>query len=84
MSPNRLELLERRRKAVYDAVRAANPELYWRAVEIGHLALIDFGGNDETRRAATVEASVMSLLATALNIEVTTEQNPQPWSHDDR
>jgi hypothetical protein len=54
---------EARTKATYRAVRAAEPRLYERAVEIGHLAMISFGGEDENRRAAGVEAAVMSLIA---------------------
>ncbi len=54
--------LEERRKAVYRAVRANEPRLYELAVEIGHLALPAFE-RDENKRAANVEAAVMSMIA---------------------
>ena len=70
MTPDMKEKMERRRKAVYNAVRAANPDLYCRAVEVAHMATVEFGGKDETRRAAIVEACIMELLIDAAGIEV--------------
>ena len=67
MTPER-EKLERRRAALYAAVKNARPDLYERAVQVVHLALIDFGGVDENKRAALVEAAVMSLVAEAAEI----------------
>jgi hypothetical protein len=60
--------LEERRKALYIAVRNQRPDLYRKAVEVGHLALTNFGGTDENKRAAIVEAAVMSLVADAAEI----------------
>ena len=57
------ERLARRQKELYRAVRANRPDLYEKAVQIGHLAMLDFGGHDENKRAATVEHAVMSLVA---------------------
>jgi len=70
MESNMKEKMERRRKAVYNAVRSANPDLYCRAVEVAHIATIEFGGRDETKRAAIVESCIMELLADATGITV--------------
>lgn len=58
--------MEERRKALYAQVRNVAPELYERAVQIGHLAMPEFGGHDVLKRAATVEAAAMSLVAEAI------------------
>lgn len=58
--------MEERRKATYRAVHDERFDLYTRAVEIGHLGLATFGGNDENNRAATIEAAVMSLIESIL------------------
>jgi len=65
MNHNTQERMERRRKAVYNALKSAHPGLYRRAVEVAHMALIEFGGRDETKRAAIVEACIMELLLEA-------------------
>ena len=57
------ERLVLRQKELYRVVRANRPGLYERAVQIGHLAMVDFGGRDENKRAAGVEHAVMSLVA---------------------
>lgn len=62
-------LLKQRRKALYVAVGQNRPDLYRRAVDISHLSLIAFGGDDETKRAALVEGSIMSLIAEILRIQ---------------
>ena len=68
MTDEQLRKLEERRKALYAAVRNNAPELYERAVQIGHLALPEFGGHDPNKRAACVEAAAMSLVAEALGL----------------
>ena len=70
MTPDMLERLERHRKALYLAVKNNRPDLYERVVQVGHLALPDFGGRDDNKRAATVEHSVMALVAEAAGIDV--------------
>jgi len=55
---------------LYIAVRKARPALYDRAIEIGHMAMSEFGGNDELERSARVEKAVMALVARAAKIEV--------------
>jgi hypothetical protein len=67
------ERMERRRKALYQAVKAERPDLYQRAVEVGHMALADFGGRDEAKRAAAVEAAAMSLAAEAAGLPIRLE-----------
>jgi hypothetical protein len=64
------EKMRKRREALYAAVRAQRPDLYESAVKVGHMAMIDFGGADETKRAAGVEHAVMSLLAEAAGIRI--------------
>ena len=73
MSPDLKERIERRRKALYAAVKAERPDLYEAAVRVGHMALIDFGGRDENKRAATVEIAAMDLAATAAEITIPTK-----------
>ena len=62
--------IERRRNALYVALKQTHPDMYRRAVEVAHLSLIDFGGRDETKRATAVETAIISLLVEALNIDV--------------
>lgn len=56
------EKIQRRRAETYLWVKNYRPELYEKAVRIGHMAMIDFGGSDEIKRAAEVEAAVMDLI----------------------
>ena len=70
MSPEMKEKFEARRKALYLAVKNQRPDLYEAAVRVGHMALIDFGGSDENKRAATVEIAAMDLAARAAGIDV--------------
>lgn len=70
MTPEMKEKIKKRRDAVYLAVKQQRGDLYRQAVNIGHLAMIDFGGSDENKRAAEVEAAVMSLVAEAAGIDV--------------
>ena len=70
MTPDMKERLEKRRKALYAAVKNNRPDLYERAVQIGHMAMADFGGHDENKRAAVVEGAAMSLVAEAAGIDV--------------
>lgn len=65
MTPDMKERLEKRRKALYLAVKQQRPELYEGAVKVGHMAMVDFGGSDEVKRAAAVECAAMSLAAEA-------------------
>jgi hypothetical protein len=60
--------LKERREQLYATVRNYSPELYERAVQIGHLALPEFGGQNPEKRAATVEAAAMSLIAEAVGL----------------
>lgn len=60
--------LEEHRKALYAAVKQDRPDLYRRCVEVGHLAMPEFGGPDPVRRAASVEAAAMLLVAEALGL----------------
>ena len=60
--------MEERRKALYALVRTNAPELYERAVQVGHMATPEFGGHDPLKRAANVEAAAMSLVAEALGL----------------
>ena len=69
--------LKIRQKAVYAALKNADMGLYRRAVEIAHLAMIDFGGRDKNKRAAAVETAVMSLLVEVLGITVHTEEEEE-------
>jgi hypothetical protein len=69
--------VEARRKATYRAVKAMEPALYERAVEIGHLALSAFE-RDENKRAANVESAVMDLIAALRGIDVRTDDIRQP------
>lgn len=70
MDANIKEKIEQNRKATYAAVRNADPDLYRRVVEIGHLATIEFGGADELTRAVAVESAAMGLVAQALGLVV--------------
>lgn len=70
MDPKIKEKIEQRRKAIYLAVKTHRPDLYRRAVEVAHLSMPEFGGNDPVKRAAGVENAVMSLVAEAAEIEV--------------
>ena len=58
------------RKALYLAVKQQRPELYRRVVEVAHLSMPEFGGDDPVKRAAGVENAVMSLVAEAAGIDV--------------
>lgn len=69
MTPDMKERIEKRREALYLAVKNLRPDLYEGAIRVGHLALISFGGNDETRRAAAVECAAMDLAAAAAGID---------------
>lgn len=60
--------LEQHRRAIYSAVRNANPDVYDRCIQIGHLADPLFTGNDVTKRCAAVEAAVMILAAELLGV----------------
>ena len=60
--------IERRRQALYLAVKNARPDLYRKAVEVGHLGLSSFI-RDENKRAAEIEAAVMWLIAEAAEID---------------
>lgn len=70
MTPDMKERIEKRRKALYLAVKQEQPELYRKAVEIAHLAMIEFGGHDEVKRAAAVETAIIGLLADATGVMV--------------
>ena len=70
MTDDMKERLERRRKELYATVKNARPDLYEAAIQCGHMALPEFGGQDPIRRAASVEACAMSLAAQAAGIEV--------------
>lgn len=70
MTPDMKERIEKRRKALYLAVKQQRPDLYEGAVHVGHMAMVDFGGKDEVKRAAAVENAAMSLAAQAAGIEV--------------
>lgn len=70
MTPERKERIERRRVQLYAAVKNNRPDLYTKAIEIGHLATVAFSGADETRRAAIVEIAAMELAARAAEIDV--------------
>ena len=70
MTPEMQERIDKRRKALYLAVKQQEPELYRKAVEVAHLAMIDFGGADEVKRAAAVENAIISLIADARGVEV--------------
>lgn len=70
MDANLQRKLEERRKALYLAVKNHSPSLYEAAVRVGHMAMADFGGKDEVKRAATVEACAMDLIARAAGIDV--------------
>lgn len=70
MSPEMSTRIEERRKAFYLAVKNHSPKLYEAAVRVGHMAMQDFGGTDEVKRAATVEACAMDLIVQAAGIDV--------------
>lgn len=70
MTPDMKERIEKRRKALYLAVKQQRPDLYEGAVQVGHMATVDFGGSDELKRAAAVENAAMSLAAQAAGIDV--------------
>ena len=70
MTPELKEKIERRRRALYLAVKHERPDLYEAAVRVGHMALIDFGGANELARSAAVEIAAMDLVARAAGIDV--------------
>ena len=70
MTPDMKKRIEKRRKALYLSVKNSRPDLYEGAIRAGHLALVDFGGSNETQRAAAVECAAMSLAATAAGIDI--------------
>ena len=70
MTPDMQERIRKRREALYLAVKQQRPDLYRKAVEVAHLSMPEFGGNDPVKRAAGVENAVMSLVAEAAGIEV--------------
>lgn len=76
MTPQFKEKLERRREQLYAAVKANRPDLYRRAVEVGHMAMEAFGGSNELQRCARVEMSAMELAALAAGIDVPLDQQP--------
>ena len=68
MNDNFKSTLEKRLKQLYGAVKNQRPDLYDRVVQVAHLATVEFGGADELKRAAFVEAAVMGLVADAAGI----------------
>lgn len=70
------ERLEKHRKTLYLAVRNNRPDLYRRAVEIGHLAMPEFGGDDPLKRSVVVESAAMSLIAEALGLDTMQPADP--------
>ena len=70
MTPAMEEKIKRHRKALYLTMKQERPDLYELAIRVGHMALSNFGGHDETKRAATVEISAMELAAKAAGIKV--------------
>lgn len=63
------ERIKKHRELLYRAVKAHSPDLYRRAVEIGHLGLSGFIA-DENRRAAEIEAAVIYLIADIKGVDI--------------
>ena len=54
----------------YQAVKNLRPDLYAKAVRIGHLALPEFIQGEPGRRAAAVEKAVICLIAEEIGVEL--------------
>ena len=72
MNQDLKEKIEKRRKELYRAMKARHPDLYEKAVAVGHMALPIFHKRDTTPEAiaAEVECCAMQLAAQAVGLDL--------------